>query len=333
LSATPVAGIVAPTVVEVRSVAVIQSATGPLDTADMGFTLMHEHVIVLWPPMYQQYPELFDREAELENAATRLKKARDAGVKTMVDLTPIDLGRDPSFIAEAARRSGMQIIVATGLYYTIPFYFNHRPDTEMVDLFVRDITTGIGQSGVRASVIKCATEPEMHPVNERVLRASARAHRTTGVPICTHTHAANKTGLDQQRVFMDEGVDLGRVVIGHSDDSDDFDYLDRIIQNGSYCGMDRIGLQRPRTSEQRADMIAKLVEKGYADRITLSHDASCLIDMISPGVPDKFMPQWNYTHIPLDVIPMLRERGVADAAITQMTVENPRRIFEQGQPY
>jgi len=311
----------------------IQSATGPMDTADMGFTLMHEHVIVLWPPMYQQYPELFDRAAQLENAVTRLTKARDAGVKTMVDLTPIDLGRDPAFIAEAARRSGMQIIVATGLYYTIPFYFNHRPDQEMVDLFVRDITAGIGQTGVCASVIKCATEPEMHPMNERVLRAASKAHRVTGVPICTHTHAENRTGLEQQRVFKEEGVDLGRVVIGHSDDSGDIAYLEQIIQGGSYCGMDRIGLQRPRTSEQRADMVAKLVEKGYADRITLSHDASCFIDMIPPGVPEQFLPQWNYTHIPLDVIPMLRERGVSDAAITQMTVVNPRRIFEASQPY
>jgi phosphotriesterase-related protein len=92
--------------------ATIQSATGPLDTANMGFTLMHEHVVVLWPPMYQQYPELFDREAQMANAVARLKRAREAGVTTMVDLTPIDLGRDPRFIAEAAEKSGMQIIVA-----------------------------------------------------------------------------------------------------------------------------------------------------------------------------------------------------------------------------
>ncbi|MGH2633765.1 MAG: phosphotriesterase family protein, partial [Tepidiformaceae bacterium] len=198
--------------------ATIQSATGPLDTAAMGFTLMHEHVLCLWPPMYQQYPELFDRPAQMENAVTKLKAAIAAGVSTMVDLTPIDLGRDPKFIAEAAQKSGMQIIVATGLYYQIPFYFAYRPDSDMTDLFVRDITVGIGQTGVRANVIKCATEPEMHAINERVLRASAKAHRATGVPICTHTYPANNTGLDQQRVFKEEGVDLGRTVIGHSDD-------------------------------------------------------------------------------------------------------------------
>lgn len=311
----------------------IQSATGPLDTADLGFTLMHEHVLVLWPPMYQQYPELFDRAAQMENAVAKLKRATAAGVKTIVDLTPIDLGRDPRFIREAAEKSGMQIIVATGLYYQVPFYFHHRPDTEMTDLFVRDITQGIGQTGVRAGVIKCATEPEMHAMNERVLRASAKAHRATGVPICTHTYPANRTGLDQQRVFREEGVDLSRTVIGHSDDSDDIGYLEQIIQNGSYCGMDRIGLQRPRDDAQRADMVAKLVEKGYADRITLSHDASCHIDMIPPGLPEQFMPQWNFAHIPLDIVPMLKERGVSDTAITQMTVTNPATIFGRNQPY
>ena len=95
--------------------ATIQSATGPVDTSNLGFTLMHEHVLVLWPPMYQQYPELFDREAQIANAVAKLKNAIAAGVRTIVDLTPIDLGRDPRFIREAAEKSGMQIIVATGL--------------------------------------------------------------------------------------------------------------------------------------------------------------------------------------------------------------------------
>ncbi|MCC7364460.1 MAG: phosphotriesterase-related protein [Dehalococcoidia bacterium] len=313
--------------------ATIQSATGPLDTEQLGFTLMHEHVLVMWPPMYQQYPELFDRAATMASAVEKLKRAKASGVDTMVDLTPIDLGRDPAFIREAAQLSGMQIIVATGLYYQVPFYFHHRPDEAMVDRFVKDITEGISTTGVRAGVIKCATEPEMHPMNERVLRASAKAHRATGVPICTHTYPANRTGLDQQRVFKEEGVDLGRTVIGHSDDSGDIDYLDRIIQNGSYCGMDRIGLQAPRTDAQRADMVTALVERGYANRITLSHDSSCHIDMIPEGIVEQMLPQWNPTHIPTTIVPMLRERGVSEAAIDQMTRLNPKRLFEQTQGY
>lgn len=313
--------------------ATIQSATGPIDTASMGFTLMHEHVVVKWPPMYQQYPELWDREAQMTNAVTKLKAAMAAGVTTIVDLTPIDLGRDPQFIRDAAALSGMQIIVPTGLYYARPFYFLGRPDSAMTDLFVKDITVGISTTGVRANVIKCATEPEMDAINERVLRASAKAHRATGVPICTHTMPANRTGLDQQRIFKDEGCDLGRIVIGHSDDSDDITYLEEIIQNGSFCGMDRIGIPRPRTDEQRVDMVVALVEKGYAERITLSHDASCHLDMLAPETLASFGANWNFTHIPVDIVPMLKERGVSDAKIEQMTVKNPRKIFEMNTPY
>lgn len=309
--------------------ATIQSATGPIDTADLGFTLMHEHVRVSWPPIDQQYPELFDHDNEMQRALAKMQAAIDAGVTSMVDLTPIDLGRDAAHIAEVARRSGMQIIVATGLYYTeYPFYFRMRDDAEMTRLFVRDITEGISTTGVRAGVIKCATEPVMHPMNERVLRASAKAALQTGVPICTHTYPANRTGLDQQRIFKEEGLPLDRTVIGHSDDSDDISYLEQIIQNGSYCGMDRIGIQRPRTTVQRADMLARLVEKGYADRITLSHDAACNFHWAPQERIDTGAPLWNYTHIPRDVVPMLRERGVSDEAIRQMTVGNPRAVFE-----
>ena len=147
------------------------------------------------------------------------------------------------------------------------------------------------------------------------------------MPICTHTFPANRTGLDQQRVFKEEGLDLSRTVIGHSDDTDDITYLEAIIQGGSYCGMDRIGLQRPRTTEQRVDMVAALVEKGLANRITLSHDSCCNFHWAPEGLLDNAAPTWRMTHIPLDVVPMLKERGVSDANIQQMTVLNPRAVF------
>ncbi|MBI4596669.1 MAG: phosphotriesterase [Candidatus Tectomicrobia bacterium] len=313
--------------------AMIQTATGQINTANLGFTLMHEHVICVDHSMRAQYPDVFHRPTELQRAIAQLVEVRETGVQTLVDGTPIDLGRDPGFIRDVARGSGMQIIVATGFYYQVPYRFMYRPSAELVDLMVRDITTSIGDSGVRAGVIKCATEPTMHRMNERVVRASAKAHRKTGVPIYTHTYPANKTGLDQIRVFREEGVDLARVVIGHSDDSGDLTYLEEILQSGAYCGMDRIGVPNPFTSEQRADMVVALVERGYADRIVLSHDASCHIDHFADGAIEKHMPDWKFTYIPRRFLSMLRERGVSDSVIDQMTVGNPRRIFEQVAPY
>lgn len=313
--------------------ATIQTATGLIDTADLGFTLMHEHVICVDHSMRAQYPDVFHRPTELQQAIAKLVEAQEAGVQTLVDGTPIDLGRDPGFIRDVARGSGLQIIVATGFYYQVPYRFLYRPSAELVDLMVRDITQGIGESGVRAGVIKCATEPSMHRMNERVVRASAKAHRKTGVPIYTHTYTTNRTGLDQIRVFREEGVDLTRVVIGHSDDTADFSYIEEILQFGAYCGMDRIGVPNPRTSEQRADMVATMVEHGYADRTILSHDASCHIDHFPDGAIEKHMPDWKFTFIPRRFLQMLRERGVSERDIDQMMVLNPRRIFEKTEPY
>lgn len=312
--------------------AIIQSATGPLDTSELGFTLTHEHVLVAAAYMRMQYPERFDRSADLARAVADLKAAHAAGVRTVIDLTPINLGRDAALIREASTLSGVQIIVATGLYWTPDIYFMQQRTEAIAELFLTDIEQGIGTTGVRAGVIKCATQPEMDRYNERLLRATARAHRRTGVPIGTHTHAENRTGLDQVRVFEDEGVDLGRVIVGHSDDSDDIDYLDEVIQSGANLGMDRIGIPAPRTSEERADMITALTERGYADRITLSHDSGVL-DGMPYEVQRERSPDWHFAFIPTRFLGMLRERGVSDAAIEQMTVLNPRRIFEQIEPY
>jgi phosphotriesterase-related protein len=161
--------------------ATIQTATGPIDTANLGFTLMHEHIRVGWGPMFQQYPELFSRDKELSRAVARLKAAREAGVQTVVDLTPIDLGRDVTLISEAARQSGMQIIVPTGFYYLIPFHFQFRDPSELTAHLVKDITEGVSTTGIRAGVMcrrKTRYAANRHPACLR------RAHRQTGVPIC-----------------------------------------------------------------------------------------------------------------------------------------------------
>ena len=312
--------------------ATVQTATGPIDSDNLGFTLTHEHVVVGSPPIRQQFPDLHDREGILEIAAANLAKGREAGVRTIVDLTPITLGRDAGLIREASERSGMQIIVATGLYWFLDLHLTFAPPEQLTELFVRDIRDGIGDTGVHAGVIKCATQPVMDSFNEKVLRASAQAHRQTGVPIGTHTFVATRTGLDQVRVFQEEGVDLGRVIIGHSDDTDDISYLEEIISAGAYIGMDRIGLPRPRTSEQRADMIAALLERGHVERICMSHDSG-VMEGYDEALKAERTPDWRYTFIPREFSVLLRKRGVSDEAIVQMTVGNPRAIFEQTKPY
>ncbi|WP_102141390.1 phosphotriesterase family protein [Mycobacterium hubeiense] len=322
----------------------LNTARGAIDTADIGVTLMHEHVFVLSPEILNNYPEVWGDEAKREaDAIRRLNVLKSRGVDTIVDLTVIGLGRYIPRIARIAVATELNIVVATGVYTynDVPMFFHFTgPGTPMdgpevmTDLFVRDIEQGIADTGIKAAILKCATdEPGVTPGVERVLRAVAQAHRQTGVPISTHTHALTRRGLEQQRIFAEEGVDLTRVVIGHCGDTTDIDYLEEVIGNGSYIGMDRFGADAILSFEDRVHTVATMCERGHADKMVLSHDASCFIDWLPEEIVPVVMPNWHYLHIHNDVLPALKQRGVTDEQITTMLVDNPRKIFERQGAY
>jgi phosphotriesterase-related protein len=299
---------------------------------------MHEHVFILSPDITANYPEVWGDEAQREaDAIERLNELKSRGVDSIVDLTVIGMGRYIPRVARVAAATEINIVVATGVYTynDVPMYFHFTGpggvlgDSEpMVDMFVRDIEHGIADTGVKAGILKCATdEPGVTPGVERVLRAVAKAHRLTGVPISTHTHAATRRGLEQQRIFTEEGVDLSRVVIGHSGDTTDLDYLEELIGNGSYIGMDRFGVDVYLPFEDRVNTVAQMCERGHADKMVLSHDAACFMDWVPEDLLPA-LPNWHYLHIHNDVIPALKDRGVTDEQLTTMLVDNPRKIFE-----
>lgn len=314
---------------------------------------MHEHVFVLTPEMQQQYPGGWDEEVRVAEAVEKLTELKAHGISTLVDLTVLNMGRNVERIARVAASAGINIIVAAGFYTfndTYPYFFYREPAEGgrdvLVDVFVNDITRGIGETGIRAAILKCATDaPGLTPGVERVLRAVALAHLETGAPISTHTNPTFRRGLDQQGVFKAEGVDLGRVVIGHSGDTTDLAYLEELIDNGSYLGMDRFGMDVFLPFEQRVDTLVAMCEKGYADRMVLSHDHVCHVDWSDPFPPSgeavagarkmaaAMMPQWKYTHVIDEVVPALLERGVSRDQIDTMLVANPRRILENVATY
>ena len=309
----------------------VNTVTGPIDTSVLGFTLMHEHIYVLSEGVATNFPHLFDRKARFAQAVAALKEAKAHGVSTIVDLTVLGLGRDVAFVRDIARAAGITIIAATGLYTydELPHYFVSRGVDHMADCFVSDIETGIQGTDVRAAIIKCATDEKgLTPGVEKVLRAAARAHRRTGVPISTHTHAASEQGLAQQRIFAEEGVDLRRVVIGHCGDTEDVAYLEKLIAAGSLIGMDRFGIDSFLPTDKRVATIVKLCERGHAGSMVLAHDTSCYIDWFEEALVRAAMPRWHFLHISDDVMPALRAAGVTDEQIRQMTIDNPRRVFE-----
>jgi phosphotriesterase-related protein len=317
----------------------LNTARGAIDTTDLGVTLMHEHVFIMSPDITANYPEVWGDEAKREaDAIARLNELKSNGVDSIVDLTVIGMGRYIPRIARIAEATDINIVVATGVYTynDVPMFFHFTGpggvlgDVEpMVDMFTRDIETGIADTGIKAAILKCATdEPGVTPGVERVLRAVAKAHRQTGVPISTHTHAATRRGLEQQRIFAEEGVDLTRVVIGHSGDTTDLAYLEELIGNGSYIGMDRFGVDMYLGFEDRVNTVATMCERGHAGKMVLSHDAACFIDWLPEELVPVALPNWHYLHIHHDVIPALKDRGVTDEQLRAMLVDNPRRIFE-----
>jgi phosphotriesterase-related protein len=321
----------------------VLTVRGPVDAESLGPTLMHEHVFIRSPEVEHNWPTDWDPRTKVPQAVERLTELAEAGIGTIVDLTVPGLGRGIEHVAEVAAQVPLNIVVATGYYTytTLPHYFDGRTaalrpsGTDVLDeFFLGDLTEGIARSGVRAGMLKCAVdEPGLTPDVERVLRAVARVHRRTGVPITVHTHAATRRGLEVQRVLSEEGVDLSRVVIGHSGDSTDLEYLTALMDAGSVLGMDRFGVDIFCPTPQRVDTVATLCQEGRAGQMVLSHDASCHFDWYEPELVAAAGPNWHYLHISRDVLPALRERGVSEKQITTMLVEVPRRLLDHGPGY
>jgi phosphotriesterase-related protein len=323
----------------------VETVRGPVDTAELGATLMHEHVFVLSTEHVQNYGagEWWDEDERVADAVQKLDELKALGIDTIVDPTVWGLGRYIPRVQRVAEQTDLNIIVATGLYTydEVPHQYEHRgpgllldlPRDPMIDDFTRDIREGIAETGVKAAFLKCVVEAKglTHGV-ERTLRACAATHRDTGAPITVHTSSPTQAGRLALQVFRDEGVDLTKVVIGHAGDSNDLDYLSELADAGCLLGMDRFGLDIYNPTNDRVATIVALAERGYADRMVLAHDASCYIDYF-PGVAaqaakEQIAPNWNFTHISKDVLPMLRERGMTEEQIRQMLVDTPRRYFE-----
>jgi len=312
----------------------INTVLGPIETSSLGFTLSHEHFMMVDNAMRFNFPGWIDEEAVLEQSVIEAQLTMDCGVKTIIDATPINLGRDIHLLRKIAERTGLNIIASTGFYYQeMPWFSPTGCSLEkMVELLAAEVENGISGTDSRPGVIKCATEESViTPMNEMFLRMSARLHKLTGLPIMTHAHAGHRMGLKQQEIFADEGVDLSKVIIGHCDDTNETEYIAEILKNGSYVGMDRIGVVKFNATENRIDMIERLVSLGYGDKLVLSHDCNVMSDCTRVGGKRgvrKDDPVWNFRIVPQVVLPELARRGVSQETISDLKENNIRRFFE-----
>jgi phosphotriesterase-related protein len=312
----------------------VNTVLGPVQTTDLGFTLIHEHVGTNAAGLRHTYPEFIDREGLLEQSATAMQEAYREGVRTIVEVSTFDLGRDINLIQEVSRRSGIQIIAATGNHLAVPRPFGEVSPDVIAPLYIKEIEEGIEGTGIKAGIIKVASDRGgITPPQEVILRAAARTHHHTGLPISTHTWSPDRVGEQQVRILEEEGVDLSRVYIGHSNDDTDLDYLLGLLQKGVWLGMDRYpGGHRPGTPdwEQRTAIVKQLMDAGYTHRLMLSHDYSVPKARYGTEVQEarrRANPD-GYNFISRRVLPRLMELGATEQDIQQLMVENPRRFFE-----
>src|SRR5689334_12918371 len=321
----------------------VQTVTGPIDAEELGTTLIHEHLRNQDEAVHNQWPQAGATKEEAPHevaagedydiAVREAKAAVDLGIKTIGEPTAMFLGRDVNFLKRVSEETGLQVVPCTGIYTYdhLPQFFVNRDPDQIAELFVHDIERGIQGTEIRAAFIKCAAdEPGVNENIEKIHRAAARASVRTGAPIMAHSRPASNTGPRQVEIFIEEGVDPGKIQIAHTGDTDDLDYIEGLLETGVWIGLDRYGLDIFLPYDRRQATAKTLLERGYAERIFLSADSVATTDWFPPNVIEGLIAggaahDWTIRIVPEKVLPELREWGMSDEQERTMMVENPVR--------
>jgi phosphotriesterase-related protein len=309
----------------------VMTVRGPVDPATLGFTLPHEHTqISLWHIQNRwDYWELTrDEPVILEE----LRLFREAGGTALADLTLPGNGRDPAWLRTLSEKSGLHIVMGGGWYRTAYYppeaMIDRRSTDALAEELVAEATVGVGDTGIRTGILgEVGTDkPWVSPAEERVFRAVARTSRRTGLAISTHA-VLSDVGAAQLTILEEEGVDPGRVVIGHADSYPVLDHYLSLINRGASIEFDFLGMSftpMEQHGERKViELVLELLHRGHGDRLLLSQDV-CHNSQL------RHFEGNGYTYLQTTFLPRLRGAGVSDAEIDQLTIENPRRVLTIG---
>lgn len=318
----------------------VNTVMGPVSSKEIGTTLMHEHIVYGYTGFDANTVQVTDMDKAYSTAVKAMANIKKCGGSTYVDATPNDSGRNPLLYRKIAQESGMNIICSTGLYSEaqggspyFKFWGGLRDLTEMLEtLFRTEIEVGIGDTGIKAGVIKVASGLNAITDYEKIIfTAAARAQKKTGVPIITHTEGGTM-GNEQAQLLIKEGTNPKQIMIGHSGGSADLKYHQRSLEQGVFLAFDRLGLNAELWSagpdNLRISTILGLINLGYTDQLILSHD--CVLTWLGGELElsEEIAGHWYPTHLFKNIIPALKEAGVTDEQIHTITVKNPRKLFE-----
>lgn len=299
----------------------IKTVTGNIEASQLGNVFMHEHLYADLSGVRHDEDSLM---TNVEEITQELQAAVVDGIKTIVDVSCLGMGRNPQKLQEISKATGVNVIASTGYYLTsyYPETVATETDHEIADRFIADIENGMDGTDIKAGIIgEIATgKNEFTQDNKKVFRAAARAHRKTGVPITTHC-SAGTMAYEQAMFLINEGVDRKKIIIGHLDLLDDKDALVNVLQTGVTIGFDTIGKNGYRSNETRVANLVYLLEQGYVNQIVLSEDISRKSYYQSHG-------GHGYGYLTQIFLPALRAEGVSEINIEQMLKKNPAAILD-----
>jgi phosphotriesterase-related protein len=312
-------------------VATVETVRGPVEVERLGRTLPHEHVFVLGHETLQNFNHRWgapwwDEEERVADAVAKLQRVRSAGFKTLVDPTAVGLGRNVRRIQRINAQVDLNIVVCTGVYafMELPQFLRYRTVDALAELFVHELTVGIDDTGVKAAFIKCAVD-EHGLVGDvpRILAAVAAAAVETGAPVMVHTNAAAQSGLVALETLTAAGVRPEKLVVAHVGDSNDLAYIRRLVASGAFLGWDRFNIEHFNPDAKRIDTVCAVLAEGHVDQLHFSHDGATFHDFM---VRDLAFAgeEADYLHLSNVILPQLRDRGVSEADIDRIMVDNPR---------
>ncbi len=338
----------------------IHTVLGPIDPAQLGACLMHEHApVVDWSELYETPPAPIApvRERMLERTTKLLDAfhetlANDDGPGAIVETTPIRVGRYPRLLVALAKRTKVHIIASTGFWcealapqhpWAVRLSVEKGGTRKMAELFLREIDSGMEDpsgkwgerfTGIKAGIIKIGTSTYLRP-SERVIHAAAAiASKETGCPITTHT--TDGGGLEQAKFLLKNGAQPEKIIIGHQGYKDDrendeaLEYHRRLADLGVSVQYDRVGHGRY-TCDSQARQIKDLIDHGFVEQILVSHDnVPYFYADFSEG--EKKPENWkssdsHYTTITTQLVESLGKVGVSRAQVRNMLVDNPKRVL------
>lgn len=316
----------------------VQTVTGAISTDQLGSVLMHEHLSASSMGIATHYPQIY-RPDHKEVIISDLRDMKANGISTLVDATPVCLGRDVRLLKETAEATGMNVVACSGWWGVEPPYVGPTTPEMWARCFIDDLTKGCDGTDIKAGILKAAMDkPGPTPWLVKIHHAVGMASIETGAKIMLHTYCPTETPRHQLAILKEEGVDMNNVAVDHIPETTDMDFVKWIYDQGVWLGIDRLPIvllpgEYAVATDTRIKFIKAMLDEGMGDRMLFSHDlssTSTLYDNQPEDVreycqamyPGRFLFLKNY------VFPKLAEMGVDPDYLWSLTIDNPKKFFE-----